>query len=848
MKKCLAALVLLVLLLGVSPAYCADGVWAYRRTMTVSENAGVARHSYPIDLFLSKAEFAPNAADLRITNAKGDLLPYQVVGVDNNNFTIRVSCDLAPKGKQVFHIYSGNPGAQAPNRPYVGAEKFIGDGFLTLAFGEVRISSYTKDNRIEIFDQQNKYVTDIYGRTITPEVFQPGGMRAFTLAKPTVLKITSTSKGLMSVAVGSFDQGETDCTAFIAGDALVYVPQNLAITSLHDNNKVRVKYRVGLAKEQTLQSGQTLVFDGLSPGLRKVEADYDCVIQYGTFSAFSMFAAPQRGLVYSFLPLGKTIVTSCEDNTTIDVVWSDETKPSETRKLENAGQTITLDTPNPLKPKVDLYKATTITSDKPITVLVIGNAGSHGATLLPGKDGRFLSKSWFTTFGPIDPKNPVIRQATLISPYSDNQIEKYERNIFPQFPQKASFATSTANTSAEFSSIVAKTKQYCLMLEGRTDDKATLFQVPALLDRTVVYTLSDPILAPEGQSWTPETPPQTKPPDQAQKNWFARLWGRLVSAVQDPKGHPLEFALFLLGIAIILLVIALIVWRKPKEPPKPPKCDPKPAKPEPKTAKKPKEAEYAKPAQSFDWKDLGLEDEGKEKAEGAQDIELDVPAPLEKRPETHPGASRLSEPPMMRTPKLKAPNIQKFLKDNKMQLFDDIEERMAQEHKEEEPVEGLPKPGEQPLVIQPPSEPEPEPPPEPPQFEVRTAEYAAPVSVNDEHRSLADQMNNLGVVADPGAIMRLYKEGLLNLFSKVYVSHTAASLLPTEIASEFEKVPVIGKDAEKASKIASDLGVFEEVGRALVVAEKMKLGFYLTSARLPDRLGKLKVVSIDRFC
>jgi len=98
--------------------------------------------------------------------------------------------------------------------------------------------------------------------------------------------------------------------------------------------------------------------------------------------------------------------------------------------------------------------------------------------------------------------------------------------------------------------------------------------------------------------------------------------------------------------------------------------------------------------------------------------------------------------------------------------------------------------------------------------------------------------------------MRVYKQGLLNLFSKIYISHTAATLLPLEFASNptFERIPILGRDAMRAQKLTEDLGVFEEVGSALVVAEKVKAGYYLTSANLPAVMGKLKIVHVSYIC
>lgn len=862
MKKRALGLLIALLLVTVGAATptpdaaTKTGVWQYRRTLTVYEKGGVSRKSYAIDLALSKSELADTASDLRLTDNKGTLLPYQIVSIENGKVTVRIPVDLEPNGRKAFYIYYGNPQAQPPQRVFVGSENMIGNDFVSLAIGEVKICSYSKDNKITVTDVAGNYIKDIFGRTISPETYPAGGIRSFKPENPTVIRIQST--GLCSVAMGNFAKEETDCTAFISGEALVFVPSFLAITSLRDGNNVSVFNRGELAKKAILNSNQTLVFDNLPAGMRKIQSDYDCAIQYGTASSYSFFSVPQKGLVYSYLPLGPTAIVAHQNNTELFVTWSDPTIPPQKFELSSAGQMQRLETKSPLIKKSEIYNATTITSNKPITVLAMGTQGGHGATFLPGVDGKLLSKRWNTVSGPIDPKNPSNRNIALIAPYSKTTLSSpTERRVFPPLPSSP-MSTSLVSVTTEFSPVLAQTNQYAVILDANPDDTALLYQVPPIKDKSIIFTLSDPEAAPEGSTWMPESPvsPGGEPGKQEQpnENFFTSLWKTLT----NPTENPMQFSLVLLFAALILITIAVLLWRRSKHSPEDDADDEDEEKTEA------KEDNTTQPL----YQDDGIS-QARVDFEALEELDKEPPVKPEEKAEekdfsenwpkqeatkqTQAQQTTTKQPgENMRTPKLRLPNLSKFLSQEATNSINSSNETTA---KEEPPCshETPPPPAEErheeaPMVMPSPMVQETKE-PEEPEIDVTESEIAQPSVISEAVAQLADQMNKMGVVADPGAIMRLHKEGLLPLLSKISIAHTAYSLLPGELSIDprFERIPIMGKEAERANKISSELGVFEEVGRALVVAEKTRSEFYITTARLPERMGKLKVVHVERF-
>jgi hypothetical protein len=838
-KLSLLLLCAAILLTQIQPIRCESKTWLFRRVFTVYEEGGLERRSYPVDITFSSADFTDKYADLRISDDKNALIPYQIVSATNAKFTVRIAVDLPAKGRKNFYVYHGNKDALPKPTTFVTTQSFIGEKFATLAFGEIKICSYTKDNEITVTDANGNLFRDAHYRVVTKERYPAGSIRSIKLKEPMVVNISAT--GLCSVAVGNFGQFETDCTALTSNDALVYVPRFLAVTSLRDGNKIRIKHGNVLTKEQLLDEGKTLVLDGLSPGMRKIEADYTCLIQYGTASKYALFAVPGNGLKYSFFPLGETVVCASYDDTEINITSSDPLIQSPTKSLK-AGQILNIPTKFTYEQKKEVQNAIIITSNKPITVLNMGEIGGNGATMLPCKDGKFIGNVWETITGSVNKSNPSMRTLTALAPYSGTVFTPTgtfaER--FSRLPN-ARFATSPMTVSTEYVNISGSSNQPVLFLDGKPDDKAALFQVPPLKDSFVTYTISDPVPAGVGKTWNPEGPVEPDKIPLEDKSGFAKLWDILVNSVRNPKENPIPFAILLLVFAGLILIVAALLWNKPSK----------------------KEKRVIIPKEASNYDELSNKSEIDSKKD---DIELDIPfdfgtlvaqehAQVVKKPELA-KPKQFTDYPALKPPKLKTPNLSRLFSDNDINniKFDDKFGPPKQEKCEidlpEEPIVTEP---EIPLVIQQAqpeqqftqetSNPDPE-------FKVTQTEVHTGSSPDRQVVELAQSVSNAGAVADAGAILRLFKEGRFELFSKLFVSHTITSLLPAEVAvsSILEKVMILGKDEARAQKLSSDLGVFDEIGRALVTAEKTKAQYYITTSRLPEYIGKLCVLNVDKFC
>lgn len=795
------------------------------------------RRSYPVDLSFSSADFTDKYADLRITDDKNAMIPYQIVSQTNSKFTIRISTDLPAKGRKNFYVYYGNKDALPKPSTYVTTQSFVGNKFAMYAFGEIKICSYSKNNEISVTDVKGNPFRDAHGRMIAKETYPAGSIRAIKLKEPMIVNISSS--GLCSVAIGNFGQSETDCTALTSCDALVYVPKFLAVTSLRDGNKVKVIHSGMTALEQTIDEGKAVVLDGLRPDMRRIVSDYPCLIQYGTASKYAFFAVPGNGLKYSFFPLGKTIISAAFDDTEVNVV--NPGKEQESLKLRKTGEFKIIDTKMSYERGKEIHNSVIITSSKPITVLNMGEIGGHGATMLPGSDGKFLGNYWETISGPMNVSDPSTRTLTIFAPYSQT-LFKPNGTFANRYSKLAtnSFAASIMPISTEYANISGSSNMPVLILDGKYDDKAALFQVPPLADKFVRYTISDPVPAGVGKSWNPEgiTPPDKEPLED--KTGLAKFWDTFIHSIKNPKENPYPLIISLLVFAGLLVLFASLVWKKP--------------------IKKQKRIIISKEEREFQ-DSLPLPPENHKK----EDIELDVPfdfgtlvapeptKPMKNEPDKQ---KQINEFPNIKPPKLRTPNLSRLLSEDDIKniKFDDKFEPPKNEKCEvdlpNEPVTIEP---EIPMIIQPvhteqelaqePAQPDPE-------FKVTQTEVHTASSPDKLIVELAQSASNAGAVADAGAILRLYKEGRFDLFSKLFVSHTVTSLLPAEVAvsNTLEKVMILGKDEARAQKLSSNLGVFDEIGRALVAAEKTKAQYYITTARLPEYIGKLRIINVEKFC
>jgi hypothetical protein len=847
---------LLICLLATLPVFSLSAqsqpAYTFRQTVEITETAGVQRYSYPVNLNLPAKNISSNLNDIRIADEKGNLMLYEITKASDTIVSVNIPVDLAPNQKKTLYAYYGNKVVDAPKTFFGGVLQYTGMKFVTYAWGTVKISSYSKNNTITITDNSNRMIRDENGEKIAQETYGAGTVRSFTLAQPAMLRISCT--GVASVAVGNFNSEETDSDALISGNVLLYVPKFLAITSFHASNKVQVWNKGEVAQEKILNAGETLVFDGISPGFRRIVATNECLIQYGTASAFSLFSVPGRGNVYRFIPLGPVLVTGQED-TTVDVIYPDG-KPTDKYSIGNA-QVIKLDLTSYLKNigTDKTVKALQIRSSKPITVIGTGGAGGHGATYLLGDDGFGVSSSWSTLTGDIDKDNPIPRNVRILAPFSNTSLDEGYGigSVFPQLLQ-GSMAISYKEFTVENTFVQLKTNnEKCLVLDGRPDDTSTLFQVPVLSDQSVKVIVPKTETTEGG--WIPGAQTNTEQkPDETKDNQVVKQSDSLITKVLDYiKSNPLTFALILIGLAIVLILVAsLFVTQKRKR-----------------HGTKGDFDDYINQQTTQPMKVDDLCNESIEQGQVYQEPENPVTPKktdwfdiiLDEKPNQ--GQNSMT----FKAPKLRAPKISQLMSDLKPGGYVnpetnltkpdqpkkdiepskiDFEMNALDEHENSKNLHSQIQ-HQEPIHSQDQTEPTNE--------EVQAPTEIDKINMSDQKfnpmaKNLAQKLCSEGVVADPGAIVRLGREGMLEMFTRIIISSSAASVIPAHIASLpiFEKVALTPRENDKATKLVKELGIFEEVARAIVVAQKTGTQNYLTSARLPERLGQLKITSIDSFC
>ena len=161
-----------------------------------------------------------------------------------------------------------------------------------------------------------------------------------------------------------------------------------------------------------------------------------------------------------------------------------------------------------------------------------------------------------------------------------------------------------------------------------------------------------------------------------------------------------------------------------------------------------------------------------------------------------------------KAPKLRAPKISQLLGNTPKPIPEKPKPPVEEPKPEQLKVESEPKPTEKS-----PEQPKPEPPVKESEPKIETPEVSAidkldlqTSKITPVIRNLAHQLSAEGVVADPGAVMRLYREGLLEVFSHICISQSATTILPPHITNMaiFVKVQLTGRDLERAQKLSKD--------------------------------------------
>ncbi len=89
--------------------------WTRRRSITISETAGMARTSETVELLVEESTFTglTNCNELRVADQNRVELPVQVTGTAPS-CRLHFQADVAANGSSTYYVYYGNPSAPAP--------------------------------------------------------------------------------------------------------------------------------------------------------------------------------------------------------------------------------------------------------------------------------------------------------------------------------------------------------------------------------------------------------------------------------------------------------------------------------------------------------------------------------------------------------------------------------------------------------------------------------------------------------------------------------------------------------------------------------------------------------------
>ncbi|MCK5847790.1 MAG: hypothetical protein KAH01_01165 [Caldisericia bacterium] len=115
---------------------------------------------------------------------------------------------------------------------------------------------------------------------------------------------------------------------------------------------------------------------------------------------------------------------------------------------------------------------------------------------------------------------------------------------------------------------------------------------------------------------------------------------------------------------------------------------------------------------------------------------------------------------------------------------------------------------------------------------------------NNSKASASNELFEKTIVVDPGSANRLYIEGLLTNFKDVLIAASGSKKLNNDVAKLVKQIKLNANDLAKASTMSDSFNTFEEAGKAFVVCKKKHQHFYVSSYKLPKRVGNITIVSI----
>ncbi len=492
-------IIVLVLFLLLFPAHlsAANG---YKKDIVIKEDGELRRNPNFITLTIED----PNLSDdcILIDKDTKKEIPFYIVKKEKGRIKIRFKLNL-DKGEEKhleFRFSTGEKRSILPEKDF-SFVNYIGTEFYGISFEKIYLIAL-KDSDVNVTNRE--------GKTLFSGKIKYGHFKRIDLASPQSFHIVST--GPLMVTVSSIgkpgknmpeDRSDDDIMSIIGTEGFFFTHSDIFVTSLFDNNSVRVEDSGGeLIYKGTLNAGQTIKKLGLYPSLLYYRADKPVLIQYGKFddSTFTVIV-PYLGFLYGY-SFGELGIFSFEDNTNILFKGGSRTEKFNLNSREF---------------KLIEYKGGfEVNADKPILVYSLGKSSNFGGEEIPTLLGYASSTKFNFVTGKISFKYSKghRRLISVLSQTGDNSVEisgEVIKSIKVTLPPlgiaqgESDKTTSLIDVSSEKPVMVFETSNHT--------DREIFFNLIPVADKSIIVTIGKTVPVSSTTPVKPQKPSSPKKPE-----------------------------------------------------------------------------------------------------------------------------------------------------------------------------------------------------------------------------------------------------------------------------------------------------------------------------------------------
>jgi len=534
-------IIILILVLVFLPTHlsAANG---YKKDIVIKETGGLKRNPSFITLTVEDPNLSNDDYILVDKDTKKEI-PFYVVEKEKGKIKIRFKLNL-DRGEEKhleFRFSTGEKRSILPEKDF-SFVNYIGTEFYGISFEKIYLIAL-KDSDVK--------VTNKDGKLLFSGKIKYGHYERIDLASPQSFHVVS--NGPLMVTVSSIgkpgknlpeDKSDDDITSIIGTEGFFFTHSDIFVTSLFDNNFVRVEDSGGeLIYKGTLKAGETFKKLGLYPSLLYYKADKPVLIQYGKLddSSFTVIT-PYLGFLYGY-SFGEVGIFSFENNTNVLFKGDGKTEKFNLNSKEF---------------KLISYEGTfEVNADKPIIIYSLGKSSNFGGEEIPTHLGFSSSTKFDFVTGKISFKYSKghKRLINVLSPEGNNSVEINGKVIKPVKVTLPSLGIAQGESNETVSLINVSSKIPVMVFEtSNHTNREIFFNLIPVEDKSIMITIGETVSVSSTTPVTPVKPQKPAPPKKPELKipeglvgkvlWeFSLLPDRFKSFVDNVKILPLFFKL-----------------------------------------------------------------------------------------------------------------------------------------------------------------------------------------------------------------------------------------------------------------------------------------------------------------